>query len=202
VNKTNIPKLTIKYSVLALNPVFRKKLAVYRSQIMVYRSQKWLISGFRFLWIFSIFFEFKTNFEKKTRWFTETTTSGFSKPTCLPSVFTGFVNHGWNSLVLLVQPSIRAAATASRKMCRCLPPPIGATERTPSCSASPVPSLAPSTPPPPQSPVKLMRMMRPAASEAPAHVRPAPLAKAGAPSASVYFLHCRLCRVDPPDRTS
>jgi hypothetical protein len=43
--------------------------------------------------IFFNFFKFRTNFEKKNRWFTETAPNGFGKPTDLPSVFTGFVNR-------------------------------------------------------------------------------------------------------------
>jgi hypothetical protein len=43
-----MPKLTTKYSVLALNPIFWQKMTVYRSQIMVYQ----LFSGFM------IFFHF------------------------------------------------------------------------------------------------------------------------------------------------
>jgi hypothetical protein len=43
-----MPKLTTKYSVLALNPIFWQKMTVYRSQIMVYQ----LFSGFMIFFIF------------------------------------------------------------------------------------------------------------------------------------------------------
>jgi hypothetical protein len=63
-------KLATKYSVLVLNPVFRKKLAVYRFQITVYRSQKTVYQRFSGFMSFFKFFKFRTNFEKKNRWFT------------------------------------------------------------------------------------------------------------------------------------
>jgi hypothetical protein len=60
-----MPKLTTKYLVLALNPIFQQKLAVYRSQITVYRSQKTVYQRFSFFMFFFKFFEFRTNFEKE-----------------------------------------------------------------------------------------------------------------------------------------
>jgi hypothetical protein len=85
-----MPKLTIKYLVLALNLIFRQKLAVYRSQITVYRSQKTVYQRFLVFMNFFQFFEFRTNFKK-------TVVDGFGKPTSLPPVFTGFVNHEPNT---------------------------------------------------------------------------------------------------------
>jgi hypothetical protein len=40
------------------------------------------------------FFEFRTNFEKKTGGLPKPHPGGFGKPTGLPPVSTGFVNHG------------------------------------------------------------------------------------------------------------
>jgi hypothetical protein len=59
-----MPKLTTKYSILALNPVSRQKLAVYRSKITVYRSKKTVYQRFSVFMIFFQFFEFGTNFKK------------------------------------------------------------------------------------------------------------------------------------------
>jgi hypothetical protein len=92
-------KLTIKYSILALNPVSRKKLADYWSKITVYRSKKRFTSGFLFYYFFN-FFTFKTNFEKN-QWLTENAPDGFGKPTGLPPVFIGSVNHAAS------QPNVR-----------------------------------------------------------------------------------------------
>jgi hypothetical protein len=50
--------LTTKYSILALNPVFRQKLTVYWSQITVYRSQKTVYQRFSVFMNFFKFFEF------------------------------------------------------------------------------------------------------------------------------------------------
>jgi hypothetical protein len=48
-----MPKLTTKRLnwnyILALNPVSRKKLAIYRSKMMVYGSKKRFTDDFRFL---------------------------------------------------------------------------------------------------------------------------------------------------------
>jgi hypothetical protein len=41
------------------------------------------------------FFEFRTNFEKKTGGLPKPHPGGFGKPTGLPPVSTGFVNHVW-----------------------------------------------------------------------------------------------------------
>jgi hypothetical protein len=43
------------------------------------------------------FFEFRTNFEKKTGGLPKPHPGGFGKPTGLPPVSTGFVNHGQQS---------------------------------------------------------------------------------------------------------
>jgi hypothetical protein len=51
-----MPNLTTKYSILALNPVFRQK-------IVVYRSKNGIPVVFDFM-IFSKIFEFEMNFEK------------------------------------------------------------------------------------------------------------------------------------------
>jgi hypothetical protein len=48
-----MPKLTNKClnwnSILALNLVYRQKLAVYRSKMTVYRSKKWFTNDFSYL---------------------------------------------------------------------------------------------------------------------------------------------------------
>jgi hypothetical protein len=53
---------------------------------------------------------------KKNRWFTETAPSGFGKPTGLPPVFTGFVNHGGGSWLsaACARPSPGRASSAPR----------------------------------------------------------------------------------------
>jgi hypothetical protein len=53
-----MPKLTTKYSILALNLVSRQKMAVYR-------YKKRFTDGFRLLRFFFNFFRFGTNFGKK-----------------------------------------------------------------------------------------------------------------------------------------
>jgi hypothetical protein len=47
-----MPKLTIKYSILALNPVFQQKITVYRSKITVYQSKNRLIVFYDFFQFF------------------------------------------------------------------------------------------------------------------------------------------------------
>jgi hypothetical protein len=87
-------KLATKYSVLALNPVFRQKLVVYRSQITVYRSRKRFISGFLFFMnFFSNFLNLERILKKPVVYQNRTPAVSVNRPV-YRAVFTGFVNHG------------------------------------------------------------------------------------------------------------
>jgi hypothetical protein len=76
-----MPKLTTKYSILALNSVFRQKMSICQSKITVYRSKNGLPTVFGFYDFFQNF-KFGTNFEKMVVNRNRTLT------------VSGFVNHG------------------------------------------------------------------------------------------------------------
>jgi hypothetical protein len=85
-----MPKLTTKYSVLALNPVFRQK----NDSLPVPENGLSAVFGFH---DFFNFFKFRTNFEK-TDGLPKPHHGDFGKPNGLPPVFTGFVNREINCL--------------------------------------------------------------------------------------------------------